>query len=207
MVSVGLAFGVIYAGADYMGIGFGRGEDCVLEIEKGTPAVKIASQLKECGAVKIPVLFRVYAKLKHYDSQFKYGVYTFNNEAGYEALSKMLIEEGSSAESVRVTIPEMSTVDDIAKILEEKGVCTKSDFIEEVQHGKFDYDFVKAIPQEKVYYRLEGYLFPETYDFYSYESKECAHLAVDKMLKTLNDKLSSSLREKYQKADIHLMRL
>ena len=59
VVSVGLAFGVIYAGADYMGIGFGRGEDCVLEIEKGTPAVKIASQLKECGAVKIPVLFRV----------------------------------------------------------------------------------------------------------------------------------------------------
>lgn len=200
VVSVGLAFGVIYAGADYMGIGFGRGEDCVLEIEKGTPAVKIASQLKECGAVKIPVLFRVYAKLKHYDSQFKYGVYTFNNEAGYEALSKMLIEEGSSAESVRVTIPEMSTVDDIAKILEEKGVCTKSDFIEEVQHGKFDYDFVKAIPQEKVYYRLEGYLFPETYDFYSYESKECAHLAVDKMLKTLNDKLNSSLREKISKS-------
>lgn len=200
VVSVGLAFGVIYAGADYMGIGFGRGEDCVLEIEKGMPAVKIASQLKECGAVKIPVLFRVYAKLKHYDSQFKYGVYTFNNEAGYEALSKMLIEEGSSAESVRVTIPEMSTVDDIAKILEEKSVCTKSDFIEEVQHGKFDYDFVKAIPQEKVYYRLEGYLFPETYDFYSYESKECAHLAVDKMLKTLNDKLSSSLREKISKS-------
>lgn len=200
VVSVGLAFGVIFAGADYMGIGFGRGEDCVLEIEKGTPTVKIAKQLKECGAVKIPLFFRVYAKLKHYDSRFKYGVYTFNNEAGYEALSKMLIEEGSSAESARVTIPEMSTVDDIAKILEENGVCTRSDFIEEVQHGEFDYDFVKTIPQEKVYYRLEGYLFPETYDFYSYDSKECAHLAVDKMLKTLDKKLTSAMREKISKS-------
>ncbi len=194
IVSVGLAFGLIYAGADYMGIGFGRGVDCVMEIDPGTSTAKIAKQLKECGAVKIPSLFRVYAKLKHYDSQFKYGVYTFNNEAGYEALSQMLIKEGSTAESVRVTIPEMSTVDDIAKILEEKGVCKKSDFIEEVQHGEFDYDFIKSIPSEKVYYRLEGYLFPETYDFYSYESAECAHLAVDKMLKTLDGKLTSALR-------------
>ena len=170
VVSVGLAFGVIFAGADYMGIGFGRGTECVVEVSKGTSTKAIAEQLNECGAVKIPVLFRLYAKLKHYYSQFKYGVYNFNNEAGYEALSQMLIKEGSAAESARVTIPEMSTVDDIAKILEEKGVCTKADFIEEVQHGEFDYDFVKQIPGEKVYYRLEGYLFPETYDFYSYES-------------------------------------
>lgn len=199
VVSVGLAFGVIFAGADYMGIGFGRGTECVVEVSKGTSAKAIAEQLKECGAVKIPVLFRVYAKLKHYDSQFKYGVYNFNNEAGYEALSQMLIKEGASAESVKVTVPEMSTVDDIAKILEEKGVCTKSDFIDEVQHGEFDYDFIKQIPQEKVYYRLEGYLFPETYDFYSYESKECAHLAVDKMLKTLDGKLTNKIRESITK--------
>lgn len=196
IVSVGLAFGVIYAGADYMGIGFGRGTECTIEIEQGMGTKQIAEELKDCGAVKIPFLFRMYAKLKHYDSQFKYGVYTFNNEAGYEALSVMLIEEGAKAQSVHVTIPEMSSVDDIAKILEEKGVCTKSDFLSEVQTGEFDYDFVKDIPEEKVYYRLEGYLFPDSYDFYNFDSKECAHLAVDKMLKTLDQKLDSTLRKK-----------
>lgn len=196
IVSVGLAFGVIYAGADYMGIGFGRGTECTIEIEQGMGTKQIAEELKDCGAVKIPFLFRMYAKLKHYDSQFKYGVYTFNNEAGYEALSVMLIEEGAKAQSVQVTIPEMSSVDDIAKILEEKGVCTKSDFLSEVQTGEFEYDFVKDIPEEKVYYRLEGYLFPDSYDFYNFDSKECAHLAVDKMLKTLDQKLDSTLRKK-----------
>lgn len=196
IVSVGLAFGVIYAGADYMGIGFGRGTECTVEIEQGMATSQIADELQECGAVKIPFLFRMYAKLKHYDSQFKYGVYTFNNEAGYEALSVMLIEEGAKAQSVHVTIPEMSSVDDIAKILEENGVCTKSDFLSEVQNGEFDYDFVKDIPEEKVYYRLEGYLFPDSYDFYNFDSKECAHLAVDKMLKTLDDKLNSTIRKK-----------
>lgn len=196
IVSVGLAFGAIYAGADYMGIGFGRGKECTIEIEQGMGTAQIAEELKECGTVKIPLLFRTYTKLKHYDGQFKYGVYTFNNEAGYEALSKMLIEEGAKAESVHVTIPEMSSIDDIAKILEDNGVCTKSDFLNEVQGGDFDYDFVKDIPEEKVYYRLEGYLFPDSYDFYNFDSKECAHLAVDKMLKTLDQKLTTDIRQK-----------
>ena len=196
IVSVGLAFGVIYAGADYMGIGFGRGSDVTIEIEQGMSTEQIAEELKEAGAVKIPLLFRVYAKFKHYDSQFKYGVYSFNTEAGYEALSQMLIEEGALAQSVKVTIPEMSSIDDIAEILEENGVCTKSDFINEVQNGEFGYDFIDDIPVDNVYYRLEGYLFPETYDFYNFDSEECAHLAVEKMLKTLDDKLTDGMMQK-----------
>lgn len=196
IVSVGLAFGVIYAGADYMGIGFGKGSDVTIEIEQGMSTEQIAEELKEAGAVKIPLLFRVYAKFKHYDSQFKYGVYSFNTEAGYEAISQMLIEEGALAQSVKVTIPEMSSIDDIAEILEENGVCTKSDFINEVQNGEFGYDFIDDIPVDNVYYRLEGYLFPETYDFYNFDSEECAHLAVEKMLKTLDDKLTDEMRQK-----------
>ena len=196
IVSVGLAFGVIYAGADYMGIGFGRGSDVTIEIEKGMSTEQIAEELKEAGAVKIPLLFRVYAKFKHYDSQFKYGVYSFNTEAGYEAILQMLIEEGALAQSVKVTIPEMSSIDDIAEILEENGVCTKSDFINEVQNGEFGYDFIDDIPVDNVYYRLEGYLFPETYDFYNFDSEECAHLAVEKMLKTLDDKLTDGMMQK-----------
>ena len=196
IVSVGLAFGVIYAGADYMGIGFGRGSDVTIEIEQGMSTEQIAEELKEAGAVKIPLLFRVYAKFKHYDSQFKYGVYSFNTEAGYEAISQMLIEEGALAQSVKVTIPEMSSIDDIAEILEENGVCTKSDFINEVQNGEFGYDFIDDIPVDNVYYRLEGYLFPETYDFYNFDSEECARLAVEKMLKTLDDKLTDGMMQK-----------
>ena len=196
IVSVGLAFGVIYAGADYMGIGFGRGSDVTIEIEQGMSTEQIAEELKEAGAVKIPLLFRVYAKFKHYDSQFKYGVYSFNTEAGYEAISQMLIEEGALAQSVKDTIPEMSSIDDIAEILEENGVCTKSDFINEVQNGEFGYDFIDDIPVDNVYYRLEGYLFPETYDFYNFDSEECAHLAVEKMLKTLDDKLTDGMMQK-----------
>lgn len=194
VVSIGMAFGIIYAGADYLGIGFGRGENCVLDIPYGASTKVIAEKLEECGAVKIPFLFRTYSKLKHYDSQYKYGLYTFNNEAGYSTLADMLVTQGAKAETVTVTIPE-ATIDDIAKLLEENGVCTKSDFIDEVQNGTFEYDFVKEIPTESVHYRFEGYLLPDTYDFYSYDSKECAHLAVDTMLSALNKSITADMKK------------
>lgn len=189
IVAIAIAFGVIFSVSDYMGIGFGRGNDCVVEIEKGTSTIKIARKLEECGAVKMPILFRLYSKLKGYESQYKYGVYEFNTELGYSGLAEMLMTEGAKADSVKVTIPEGSNVDDIAKLLSDAGVCEKSDFLYEVRHGSFDFDFVKEIPEESVYYRLEGYLFPETYSFYSYDSKECAHLAVLKMLQTLDERI------------------
>ncbi len=190
VVSIAFAIGVIYIGADYLAIGFNRGNDCVMEIEPGSSTVKIAQQLKEVGAVRSPFAFRVYSKLTGYETQYKYGVYTFSTDAGYEALAQMLTNDGAKAETVRgVQIPEMATVAQIAEILDSKGVCTKKDFIYEVQNGEFDFDFVKKIPADTVYYRLEGYLYPETYDFYSYDSAECAHLAVEKMLSTFESRI------------------
>lgn len=207
IASVGLAFGLIYSGADYMGIGFGRGDEAVMEIKMGTPAAEIAEQLEESGAVKIPFLFRMYAKLKHYDSQFKYGVYIFNTEAGYEGLCEMLINDGAKAETVTVTIPEGTGINDftknvngekvtvpgIATLLEKAGVCSRSDFLDALDAAKRDSKLLQSADDVRTYYTLEGYLFPETYSFYSYDSEECAKLAVDKMLKESEKRITDSM--------------
>ena len=188
-MAIGIALGVIFSVADYLGIGFGRGGDCIVEIEKGSSVANIAEELNDCGAVKIPILFRLYSKIKGYENNYKYGVYEFNTELGYSGLAEMLMKDGAKADSVKVTIPEGSRVDDIAESLSKAGVCEKSDFLYEVNNGEFDFDFIKEIPAEQVHYRFEGYLFPETYDFYSYDSKECAHLAVFKMLQTFSERI------------------
>ena len=207
IVSVGLAFGLIYAGADYMGIGFGRGDEAVMEIKMGTPAADIAEQLEESGAVKVPFLFRMYAKLKHYDAQFKYGVYIFNTEAGYEGLCEMLINDGAKAETVTVTIPEGTGINDFTKnvngekvtvpgittLLEKAGVCSRSDFLDALDEAKRDSKLLQCADDVRTYYTLEGYLFPETYSFYSYDSEECAKLAVDKMLKETEKRITDDM--------------
>ncbi len=200
VISLSIAFSVLYVGADFMGLAFGRGENCVIEIAPGSSVVQIAEQLKDCGAVKIPLFFRLYSKFSHYDSQFKYGVYTFSNDIGYKALAELLTTQGAKAESVSVKIPEYATIDDIAVLLSDAGVCTKSDFYDVVQNADFKLDFVKEIPVEKVHYRLEGYLFPDTYDFYCYDSKECAFLAVEKMLKALDSKLDKDMKAVIEKS-------
>lgn len=212
VISVCLAFGIIYAGADFMGIGFGRGQDTEMNIEKGTPASSVAEQLKESGAVKIPILFRVYSKLKGYDSQFKYGFYTFNTESGYEALAQMLINEGAKAESITVTIPEGTGINDytknvngenvtvpgIATLLENAGVCKKSDFLSALSQVELKSKLLKNANVGKTYYTLEGYLFPETYEFFAFESKQSALLAVQKMIKESEKRITESMFSRAQ---------
>ena len=212
IVAAGLGIGIIYAGADFTGIGFGRGADTTMDIKMGTPAAEISEQLKDSGAVKIPMLFRVYAKLKGYDSQFKYGFYTFSTEAGYEDLCQMLISEGAKAETVEVTIPEGTGINDFTKnvngekvtvkgigtLLEEAGVCSKADFIYALNEVEFDSKLLKNCNVGKTYYSLEGYLFPDTYDFYSYDSAECAKMVVERLIKQTETKITDDM---YKRAD------
>ncbi len=184
LISVLIAFGIIVVGFDYLGIRMGVSGDIAVNIEQGMNAKQIAEELESEGAINNAFMFRIYSKLKNYESQYKYGVYTFGSELGYDDIASKLMNEGAKAESVTVTIPERATIDEMAEILQKNGICSKSDFKNAVQHEDFNYDFIKDIPAQSVYYRLEGYLFPDTYDFFSYDSKACARLAVDKMLKT-----------------------
>lgn len=213
IVAVGLGMGIIYAGADFTGIGFGRGDDTVMDVKMGTPAAEIAEQLKDSGAVKIPLLFRVYSKLMGYDSQFKYGLYTFNTEAGYKDICLMLINDGAKAESVEVTIPEGTGINDFTKnvngekvtvpgittLLEKAGVCSRADFLEALENANRDTKLLQNADDIRTYHTLEGYLFPETYSFYSFDNKkECARLAVEKMLSESEKRITDDM---YKRAE------
>lgn len=187
IVSVIIAGIVIIGTSEYLGIGPGRGKEITVQIDPGMSTRQIASALKDSGAINSKYAFIIYSRLSGCDGKYSYGVYNFNNEIGYEDLTRLLMTQGAKAESVTVTIPEMSTIDEMAAILEQAGVCTASDFKYAVNYSEFDNQIIKNIPAEKVYYRLEGYLFPDTYDFYCYDSKECADLAIKKMLNKMEE--------------------
>ena len=199
-VSILLAFVILLVASEFLGIGINRENRCVVEIEKGMGTAEIAAELKEQGAISSELLFRLYSKVSGKDGTYQYGVYTFNNELGYGDIAKILQTEGAVAQSVKVTIPEQASMDDIMKILEESGVCTKSDFRNAVKNGKYDYDFVAEIPVSEVHYKFEGYLFPDTYEFYNYDSAECAELAIRKMLQNLDNKLTEEVREQIKQS-------
>jgi len=169
--------------SDMFGIRIGAPSGrATIRIEQGTTAGEIADILSERGVINNPNVFKFYSKIKGFDAQYKYGVYEFGYDWGYEDIASDLIKYGEKAETVTVRIPEAATIDDIAKLLSKNGVCTKDEFFEAMENSSFDYDFIKEIPTDKVHYRLEGYLFPDTYEFYTYGSVACAEEAIDRML-------------------------
>jgi len=194
VLAIVLAFSLLVFISDYMGIRFVKAQECVVEIQEGSGTGAIAKVLKDEGVINNTFFFRAFCKLAGYDGSFKYGVYTLSNELSYKNIANHLQEDGEATNVVEVLIPERANIDDIMRILEEKGVCTKADFRAAMKNGNYsDISFVADIPDDMVYYRFEGYLFPDTYQFYNYDSAECAELAIRKMLRRTEEVLTQDL--------------
>lgn len=100
-------------------------------------------------------------------------------------------EADPSADTVRVMLREGLTVPQMAQILEQNNVCSAADFIDAVQNVDYDYDFLQDLPEdESRVYRLEGYLFPDTYEFYV-ESKAAS--VVNRLLANFQKRTESLL--------------
>lgn len=188
-VSVGLAVGALFAVTDFLGVG--RSGTVEIEIPKGATSAKIAKILDENGVIKYSTLFRAYTKLAGYDGRFKYGVYVINKENGYEAIADKLLTEGAVADAVKVMIPESANIDAIRERFVQAGICTKEEFNEAIRDLSYykEFDFINEIPEKQVYYKLEGYIFPDTYTFYNYGGVECARQAIKTCLKNLQKKI------------------
>ena len=204
LVSVILAGSIIIGTGEYLGIGPGRGKEVVVEVSPGMTTRQIASVLKEAGAINSKWAFIIYTKIAGYSGKYSYGVYVFNNEIGYGDLAKLLMTSGAKAETVTVTIPEGAGINDYKKnvngeYVTTKGIATIFEAATEFAEKSKSKLFEGATP-EKTYYALEGFLFPDTYNFYSYDSKECARLAIKKMFgemeKHVNDDMIKQIKEK-----------
>lgn len=101
--------------------------------------------------------------------------------------------------TVRVTFPEGLTAKQIAEKLEENKVCSAEDFMALVQgeyYAALSYEFIPEIENtENKAFVLEGYIFPDTYEFYKSESAETA---LARFLKNTDVKLTEEYRQRAQ---------
>ncbi len=153
--------------SDYYGSS--KGEPRMVTVVAGSGTAQIATVLEEQDVIKKPFWFRVFSKLGGYDSKYQPGNFILHENAGYREIFKMLTKPPKS-QFVTVTIPEGFELRQIADKLEQEGLIDRDRFYEAVENGQFDYDFLKDIPQREN--RLEGYLFPDTYQFMFGESEE-----------------------------------
>ena len=151
------------------------------------------------GVIDQPLVFRLYSKLTKADGTYQPGTFTLAPNMGYGEMIRIL-QNSKPRESVSVTIKEGFTINQIAEELEKAGVCDADDFFEAVVYGKYEdaYDFVAAIPgieqgsqYEGRIYKLEGYMFPDTYEFFTGSSGDTV---VRKFLDNFAARLDTKLR-------------
>ncbi len=138
---------------------------------------ELSEILAEAGAINYPWLFRFYCSLKDVDSNPAYnfvpGTYTVATNMNYDTLMLSFVEKVTLT-TVRITFPEGSTVDEVIALFEANGCSTREKFLECMETYDFgaEYEFLKDIDMTGRYYLLEGYLYPDTYDFYTGRSPE-----------------------------------
>lgn len=166
---------------------------------------EIADVLHEKNVIKYPKIFVLYTMVKKNNaSEYLSGVFSVSPSQNYdELLSTFVKKKITTMTEISVTIPEGYTVDEIINLFVEKGMGTKEGFVDAIQNGEYNYWFIEDLknlnPNRK--YRLEGYLYPDTYYFYK-EWEETK--IINKMLANFYAKFSIQYKNECEKVGMSI---
>ncbi len=173
-----------------------------VQITKDDNVDTVADKLKDAGLIEYKWFFKIFGKVAHAESKIGIGTYELNTEMDYSALINGMRNKNAALNSstVRVAIPEGYTVKQIISLLAQYGVNTEEELNEAAANYDFTYSFLNGRSKGDTR-RLEGYLFPDTYEFYVGGN---AATALGKMLKNFDAKLTPELREKIEASEYSL---
>lgn len=168
---------------------FGGVKDTVtVKIEKGLSTTQIASVLKDNDVISSKVVFLLAVNTSEYKGKLRYGEFTFEKGEGYFDVIKKVATSGAKKDTITLTIPEGYSVEKVIKLLEESGFGTKRE-IQSALNDNYDYEFINHIKATSdCNYKLQGFLFPATYEFYT---DDTPHTVFNKMLKEFERQYNS----------------
>ena len=201
-VGVFLAWKVIVGLMDYTGMAK-KSHEADIVIDSTMNVDDIAETLHENGIIEMPWLFKTYINMKDEAEGFLDGEYTVNSTMSYSNIITLLKTVRQYTNTVTVMIPEGYNAQQIGQLLEENLVCRADDF-EKYYRSKLEkYDFEEEITvTENRFYALEGYLFPDTYEFYviddlpdkpSMDTSQYAKQAAEKMYSNFQNKITKKM--------------
>lgn len=182
-------------------LAFGREEKAVtVTIYESDTIEDITDKLYSAGLIRYKSLFQLYASFSHAEEDIQPGIYDLNTRYDYHALVNFM-SPSSSREVVSLTIPEGYTCRQIFDLLEEYKICTIVDIAAYAASGDLDdYWFLEDV-ERGTQYCLEGFLFPDTYEFYKNSTpKE----ALEKMLDNFDVRFSEEMREQIGSLNEHI---
>lgn len=168
------------------------------QIESSSEAIDL---LADNGLIKCKNFCKLFITvadklLRAYDCGGPYdaGVYYLYGKMGLEGMLTTLKGTPENTETVRLTFPEGYTTADIINKLVDNEVCDRAALLSVIESTAYSYSLVSNLKaSEEVPYRLEGYLFPETYDFYIGQS---ASSTIETFLSTTEKKITEEYRNR-----------
>lgn len=156
-----------------------EGEAVVVEIPKGASTEDIGEVLKENELIKSVTIFKIRAKMSPDGAKMNYGTFNLHRGMCIPDIIETLAGTYATRPTVMFTVPEGFSVQQIAARAEELGLCSKEEFLDAL-NDDYDYYFLENIPAvDGADYILQGFLYPETYEFFMDSS---AHDIIDRML-------------------------
>ncbi|EOR27343.1 Endolytic murein transglycosylase [bioreactor metagenome] len=134
-------------------------EDIVINVKDGDSFYSIINALSNENKIKGVHFIKLYVKISRKNIEVKQGEYVLEKDLTVNELINKLTSE-SSLNTVKFTVPEGYTINDISEKLEKEGICSKEDFIDAIKEYELP-QFARINSEKK--YNLEGYLFPDTY--------------------------------------------
>lgn len=149
----------------------------------------VAKTLKDMGIIEYPWLFKLFCDVSKAQYKLDPGVYNLSSEFDYRALvKKMQLGSGSMVE-IQILFYEGMTMQQIFELLEENKIATVQELQDAATNSVYDYKFLDfSSPGTEG--RLEGYLFPDTYNFYQGMQ---ASSAINKFISNLHKKLNADM--------------
>lgn len=183
---------------EYKGTESFVGEDVEVVIPEGASVKEIAKILKKEGLIKYEGAFTRRLQDSEYRGKLQSGTYILNTGMNtLEMMAAMSPVVDVNAPIDYLVVPEGFTVEMIAARCEEQGICTAQEFLNACQSVTTeDFPYLADIPAgAKVEYKVQGYLFPATYDIYESTTAESL---VEWMLETFDNYYTSALQTRAQ---------
>ena len=164
-------------------------QDITVTVPENATIADVSRELKAKGLIRYEWLFKFYCWYSHAEQKIEPGTYELNNLYDYHALISGMAAASADRSTVTLTVPEGYECEDIFKLLAENGVCSVQELEASAAQDAFDYEFLQELPYGAAN-RLEGYLFPDTYEFYVDDD---AQNVIDKFLRNFKSKLKPEM--------------
>ena len=193
-------FNILLIGAllYFLGPASFKSKDVSFIVEEGESLREIGSNLEKEGVVKNDKVFFLYAILKNARGIYA-AKYDLNTNMRLSEVIKELKTGGKNADEITLTIKEGLNLRQIADVISKETDNSKEDVLNLAKDEKYIDELIKKywfltneVKNKDVYYDLEGYLFPDSYNFYSKK------VSVKEIFNTMLDEEANVL-EKYKK--------